>query len=529
MKKLRMLLIDNLDMPLESAYKFPQVGVPLGIFSISAWVHQQFGDRVELLDNISLPLFLHEGKDPLEEASKMVLEKGYDIIGIRSLSAGKEYLETLTQGLAKITDCPPIMVGGPYASDSPQELLNNHQAVDFVVSNEGEAILSEFLEKWFYGEDSTWRHIPGLSYRMGGMPMVNPTAKLMDDLDVLPLPEYSAIDLSRFSNVENPMRIGNNATWAPIMTQRGCPYHCLYCHEGFGKISRERSPEKVLAEIEDLYYNHGVTHIAVMDDIFNVRRTRAKEIMRRIIKSGMKLQISFPNGLRGDTMDEELVDLMVEAGTICIHYAIESASPRIQAWMKKKLKMDKITRIIEHTAQYDIIFRGFYMVGFPGETEEELKLTIDHAISSGFTETYFSILCMWPGTKILDAAIQGGWVDQSAFTHSTAHDPQDNGFEYSVDLLMSERLRGYGHTHFDPNRVAKNFRVSEKLGIDIQKVMQKEATYAQMIADGHKGSGPNPFVPDQDIFKQFIEVANNPDLAARNYQNISEQILTVPA
>jgi len=510
MKNLRLLLIDNLDMPLKSAYRFPQAGVPLGILTLSAYIKQSFPDKVEYIDNISLPLLLHEGKNPIKEVIKMIESKGYDLIGIRSLSAGKDYLEELTSTIKKCKDAPPIIVGGPYASDSASLVLDNHKSVDFSCTSEGEEVFRQFLELWFYKKDKAYLKVGGLGYRLNGMSFINPQMPFIEDLDSLPIPDYDSVSLKKYTAVENPMRIPNGVLWAPIMTQRGCPFKCTYCHEGFGKRSRERSPDKVVEDILYLYQKKGVRHLTILDDIFNVRRKRAKEIMRGIIKSGIKdLQISFPNGLRGDIIDFELIDLMIEAGTICIHYAVESASPRIQKWMKKHLNMDKITKTIEYTSQFDIIFRGFYMVGFPGETEEELRSTIDHAINSGFTETYFSILCMWPGTKIYDAAVQSGFVEEGNFTHLTQFDVKNNGFLYTEDFMMNERTRGYGYTHFDAERVRKNFRVYPSLGISKERIVQKEAEYAKMITEDYRGTGPNPYIPDQLIFQEFLKAGKN--------------------
>ena len=505
-KKLRLLLIDNLDMPLESAYRFPQAGVPLGILSLSAYLKRELKDKVEIVTNISYPLLINKKMDCIDYTLKAMRQNDYNLVGIRTLTAGSEYLEMVTSAMKAEFPGIPIICGGPYASDSPKELLNSHPNVDFTCTNEGELAFLKFIQSLVLREDEEHKKVQGIGYRLDGDCVINPPMQFIDDVDELPIPDYADVDLLAYTTVENPMRIANGKPWVPIMTQRGCPYRCNYCHEVFGKKSRELSTKRTVDEIKYLHYERGVQHFAILDDIFNVKRDRAKEIMREVIRSGMKIEFSFPNGLRGDIMDEELVDLMIEAGTVCIHYAVETASPRLQQWIRKNLRMKELDRIIEYTSQFDIIFRGFYMVGFPGETEEELKLTVDHAINSGFTETYLSILSMWPGTKIFDKAVLEGFIGETEYTKMTAHDYKPNGFEYDMNVLIRERTRGYAVTHFSPDRMAKNIRVYRKLGIDLSRILGKEADYALLVHEDSARIGMEPPVQDRFLYETLLSL-----------------------
>lgn len=120
--------------------------------------------------------------------------------------------------------------------------------------------------------------------------------------------------------------------------------------------------------------------IYVYDDIFNVKRDRAKEICRRIIDSGMDIGIDFLNGLRADLMDHELIDLMIEAGTYYFAYAIETATPRLQDLIKKHNKLDVLADTIEYTVRQGgdrCVVATYNMIGFPTETEDEVWNTIE--------------------------------------------------------------------------------------------------------------------------------------------------------
>lgn len=521
------LLIDNVDLPLETAYKFPHASPPLGIQYLASYIKKCFGEEIGVIRVISLPLAVLERREPTLTVLDELRSIHYDLIGIRSLTSGRDFMEILSGAIKRDFPDIPIVAGGPYASDSPELILTDHAAIDYTASREGEEILRLVVDALLFGRGDI-KTIAGLGYRDGGRVVINPLMPLIEELDEIPYPDYTDVDLSRYSRVENPMRIPNGETWASIFTQRGCPYRCTYCHEGFGKLSRERSIENVLGEIEWLHKEKGVTHFAILDDIFNIRKDRAKGIMRGVIKSGMKVRFSFPNALRGDIMDKELVDLLVEAGTVCIHYAVESASPRIQKWIKKNLKTDRLDEIIDYTAQYDVLLRGFYMVGFPDESEEELKMTIDHAIQSGFTETYFSILCMWPGTKIYEAAVSDGFIPEGAWTSSTSHDLKNNGFRYPESLLASERLRGYGHTHFSVDRMKRNMRICRALGIPDGSVVEKEIRYAQLLRDGSSGTDPGGYAPEPFLVDLLLATGEGKLTSASAYEAMNMYVARRP-
>jgi anaerobic magnesium-protoporphyrin IX monomethyl ester cyclase len=499
------LLVDNVDLPPKSAYQFPHASQPLGIQYLASYLKRHLPTEVGEVRCLSLPLALLQGRDPLQAVLSLLRVRRFDLVGIRSLTSGREFLESLTRAIKEEFGGLPIVVGGPYASDSAHLILSDHGAVDYTCSGEGEEVLREFVGALLLGRGSI-REVRGLGYRVDGFPVVNEPMPWIKDLDSIPFPDHADVDLGEFALVENPMRIPNGERWAPLFTQRGCPYRCTYCHEGFGKAGRQRSAQNVLEEIFWLHREKGVTHFAVLDDIFNVEKDRAKAIMRGVIRSGLRVRFSFPNALRGDIMDRELVDLLVEAGTVCIHYAVESASPRIQKWVKKNLRLSKLDEIVDYTSQFNVLLRGFYMVGFPGETEEELRATVDHAIQSRFTETYLSVLCMWPGTRIHEAAVRDGFIHRGTWTNSLSSEVRDNGFRYTESLLSQERLRGYGATHFSKDRWRRNTEILSSLGVPPEQVIAKELKYALLLRDGWSRSGPNPYLPEPAIVDLLLEV-----------------------
>jgi len=226
---------------------------------------------------------------------------------------------------------------------------------------------------------------------------------VVDDLDALPQPAWDLVDFDKYAKVRNFMSLLKGKRYAPIFTSRGCPYQCTYCHDIFGKKFRWRSPENVAAEVE-LLRGLGVDELQIVDDIFNMNPRRMKAVCRAI--EPYRVHITFPNGLRFDILDEEGCEALVRAGTYGACVAIETITPRLQELIKKRLKVDRAQQAIRWMADRGVLVRGFFMLGFPTETLEEIQATVDYAVDSDLTQAYFFNVVPQPGTPLYDLAMQ---------------------------------------------------------------------------------------------------------------------------
>jgi radical SAM superfamily enzyme YgiQ (UPF0313 family) len=189
-----------------------------------------------------------------------------------------------------------------------------------------------------------------------------------------------------------------------LFTSRSCPFHCIYCHNIFGKGFRARSPQNVLEEVKFLMNTYGIREFEILDDIFNFNTKRASEIFKML--PGLGASFSFPNGLRTDLLDEDQLRVLKDGGVNYISIAVETASPRLQKLIKKNLKLDKVWNAIEICNRLRIFTRGFFMLGFPTETRDEIKQTISYACSSALHTAMFFIATPFQGTEM--EAMQGG-------------------------------------------------------------------------------------------------------------------------
>jgi radical SAM superfamily enzyme YgiQ (UPF0313 family) len=249
------------------------------------------------------------------------------------------------------------------------------------------------------------------------------------------MPAWDLLDLEPYYDVPNFNIVVAHRRTMPIFTTRGCPYRCTYCHNIFGKKTRVRSSENVLEEMKILYERYGIREFQVIDDVFNINNRRAVEICDLILESGMKIYLSFPNAIRGDIATPELIKKLKEAGAYKINYAVETASPRIQEMVKKRVRLPKLKEAIAMTNEAGIWTHGFFMMGFPTETREEIEMTVDYACSAKLNTAGFFVLQPFPGTEIWDQ-IQGMGIE-IPFDPDTVNYFQAN---YKISELTPEEL-----------------------------------------------------------------------------------------
>jgi radical SAM superfamily enzyme YgiQ (UPF0313 family) len=174
----------------------------------------------------------------------------------------------------------------------------------------------------------------------------------------------------------------------------------------------------------------------------------------------MKVTLSFPNALRGDRVDEELIDKMAAAGTKFISYAVETASPRLQKLIRKNLDLDKVSQAIEYTAKAGIVTRGFFMIGFPTETEGEVIQTIEYAKASALCGAAFFTVVYFPGTELYRLAQSLGYFrDAESHVQRDYVNVADGPYALSVERLIELKRKAIREFAFNRERVENALRI----------------------------------------------------------------------
>jgi len=378
--------------------RFPRMGFaqPLGLLSLIAVLRKHFPDKFEI-NLVEQALYDLDA----QEVKKRMIEFKPEILVFSAMSVeGNELRELCAIAKQQFPEVP-VWIGGPHATVFYDWELKTGN-VDAVCLGEGETAFREMIEAWLAGEPLDG--VPGLALMREGEVVTTPERQPIEDLDSLPLPAWDMIDFSLYSRAPSMNAFVKNMPWAILFTTRACPYQCIYCHNIFGKKVRKRSVDHVMSEIETLTRVHGVREIHIVDDIFNLDIERAKAICDEIVRRGIKVSIAFPNGLRGDRMDRELIQKLKRAGCYCITYAVETASPRLQKRIRKNLDLEKIKQTIEWTYEEGLITQAFFMLGFPGESVDEMRRTIRFALEAKLIRAWFFTVVVYPRTGLYHLA-----------------------------------------------------------------------------------------------------------------------------
>lgn len=267
------------------------------------------------------------------------------------------------------------------------------------------------------------------------------------------------VDVTAYARFANWNGFLKKKSYYPLLTSRGCPMTCTFCSNPIfmGRAFRARSPQNVVDEIVHLYNTRGVREFHVFDMVFNFDMDRAKQICRLIIDSGLKISLAFPHGLRADFLDDELIELLYRAGTYKLHFGIETGCARMQKQVGKNLDLERLKTTITKTTKTGIIAGGYFILGFDGETPDQMRDTIRFAAESDLDMAYFFKATDY--RVIVD--IYKNWADESVEEISNrcakmsyfSADHQD-----SRDKLINRMImQAQSSVYLKPSRLAKGF------------------------------------------------------------------------
>jgi anaerobic magnesium-protoporphyrin IX monomethyl ester cyclase len=468
--KHRILLLDYVGELFSNSQKAEnsQLVLPIGLMYLSSTLKSKI-DNLEIKLIKSYVDFVGD-----EELLAVVNEFQPDIIGIRCLSLDIVPLfasmKVIREGYQKNNHV--IILGGPITNAQTSTVYNS-KLFDYIVLNEGERALVELVEA----------HINGRPVREGVTGIVYDLSRysgdLIDNLDDLPFPDYELVDFSKYDNFLN---YGYNRNRQGVLvTSRGCPFRCTFCHNIMGRRARLRSATNVVDEIEYLRDRYEILDFFIVDDIFNIDYDRAMTVFDLIIKRDLKVHLYFPNGIRGDILDKPYIDRMVEAGTKYVSFAVETASDRLQKKIRKNVKLGKLKELIHYTCDQDIMVNAFFMFGMPTETEEEAFQTLEYAASLDklhFPYVFFARY--YEGTEMYQQALESGFSHDMIYNsiHQMYHDI-DN---YATPTLSNQTVKYIKNYFlykiiFNPKRIAHVLKVERKYHTEQQTLDMIHSMY----------------------------------------------------
>tara|TARA_B100000900_G_scaffold411754_1_gene432079 strand:+ start:234 stop:1895 length:1662 start_codon:yes stop_codon:yes gene_type:complete len=236
-------------------------------------------------------------------------------------------------------------------------------------------------------------------------------------LDGLPTYDRSLVDYSKYN--KNVGHAGVKYSMA-VQATRGCPYRCFYCDVYKTTLHHfRRSVDSIYEEVK-MIADLGVKRIEFIDDIFNVKAKDFVEFFNRVKKDNLDVSFFFPTALKGDLLNKEIIDTMMEGGAVGVNVSLESASTRMQKVMRKNLNIEKFRENLEYICKFhpSAVTTLNTMHGFPTETEEEAKMTLDFIFSMKWVHfPYTHIVRIFPGTDLEKFALDHG-VDKGAINEA---------------------------------------------------------------------------------------------------------------
>lgn len=336
------------------------------------------------------------------------------MIGLNCLlSEHFPYIRRLARKLKKEYPKIPIVVGGLHPTMFANEIIINCPDIDVVVMGEGEEQVVALADMYSSPESHAIDKIAAICFRKSdSTPQQNPRDEFITDLNNLPNPAWDLVHLPDYftdhSSWHNPRKLDIKMS-VPILTSRSCPYSCNFCsvHHLMGRGLRLRNPLQVVDEMEMLYNKHDLNYFGFLDDNFTLNKTHVMTICNEIVKRGMRIQFESINGYNLASLDEEIVDAMVQAGCVYVILPIEHGSDHMRDnIIGKHLSREKIYEVAGLYKKHNLLTRGYFIMGFPEETQETLMETYNMILELKLDMNNVFNLIPFPGTKIFNQALR---------------------------------------------------------------------------------------------------------------------------
>jgi len=407
---------------------------PLGLAYIAAVLEKE-GHKVKIIDTPTLEM---NSREWIEEVKSWKP----DIIGISMLTptAPKGYIaaKLVKEELGEDTI---VIVGGPHPTYMYNEALNNN--IDIVVRGEGEYTTLELvntIEKHGLNKNVLAK-IKGIVFKDDyGKIVVTPRRPFIENLDKLPWPARHLLPMDKYTLFGKPIRV------AHVMASRGCPYGCMFCITSYfwDRRLRFRSAKNVANEIEFLVNKYKVKQIVFTDDELTANRMFLYNLVKELKKRG--IDITFACGSRVDHVDKRFLEFLYKNGCVALYFGVESANQKTLNRIGKKITIEQAKKVFKWVKELGGFATGSFILGFPWETIDDIKRTIDFALKLDPDYAQFTVLTPYPGTPIYDYALKHNLIEDWNWEHYTTIRPVMRGLYFTRRQL--EKMLRYAYRKF---------------------------------------------------------------------------------
>lgn len=376
---------------------------PIGIMSLSS-VLKQAGHECTMFDQA-------HPETPNEFIVSEIARCKPDLVGLSFLSTTSyPYAKMLARQIRASNPTVKLAFGGVFATlNAPLVKAQCHE-VDYVCRGDGEQLLLDLLEQFDAPES-----VAGLTWMKDGKVVQNPNRPMERQLDQWPFPDREGLELDFVESMPLDVpAVLSMERFTTMQTSRGCPWPCIFCDIPIfneGKW-RARSPQHVVAELKHLEEN-GYGSVYFVDDHFLLQPKRIEAICKGVMDERLRIQWGIEG--RVDSVAQHLFPAMAKANCRTVMFGIESGSQKILDRLQKEQTLEEVTTAVQNAKKAGIeIVHGFFTVGNPDETVEDMRATFDFASKLPLDTFGFNRLCVYRGTPLWQEYVKRGLVSEAS-------------------------------------------------------------------------------------------------------------------
>ena len=370
-------------------------GLPTGLLAIGSVLKQKYSNIYILdLDPRARKGFFSKNSSALDKSVQEILNYSPDVVGLTAYCSNLPIVLYLASKIKFNHPNTTIILGGPQVSMTSCDILKNFSEIDIIVKGEGESSILPLIQ--CLKSNKNLSNVPGISYRHVDQVLQTLPLHLMNNLDDLPFTDYSLINVNEYNSRAEDIGIS-------IEAGRGCPFACTFCSTSvmWQRKYRMKSVGRLYHDMKQASEYFDSTHITLVHDNFTTSAKYVRDFCNYLIDKKSFLKWSCSS--RADHIDDDLLELMREAGCYDIFLGIESGSWKIQQLIKKRIKIPVIKETLEKISNTQIESTASFIIGHLEETHDDINQSLELMLDlklRGVTTTQIHILAAHNGTEV---------------------------------------------------------------------------------------------------------------------------------
>lgn len=431
---------------------------PIGIMSLSA-VLKRAGHECVMFDQAN-------PQTPNEVIIEEIRRQRPALVGLSFLSTTSyPYAKILARQIRDADARVLLAFGGVFATLNAEHVKLQCPEVDFVCRGDGEQLILDLVGR--LGDPGD---VAGITWMKDGRVMHNPNRPMDHNLDQWPFPDRDGLPLEFVESMPLDVPVVlSTERFTTIQTSRGCPWPCVFCDVPIfseGKW-RSRSPQHVVGELEHLQ-RLGYGSVYFVDDNFLLDPKRIERICKGITDAGVNVRWGCEG--RVDSVVQHLFPIMAKAHCHALMFGVESGSQKVLNRLNKRHTLAEVAGAVKNAKEAGIeTVHGFFVVGSPEETVEDMRATFDFAAELRLDTYSFNRLCVYRGSALWREYVARGLINDAADWYKYFKCSEIDPTCLSGEAINKERIAGfrrlflYKLTHYPVQTLRLLWRLSRNM------------------------------------------------------------------